>query len=97
MNICGPAPNLSEVFSPKLTDKSADLSHYHGPSFAESIYQIARAAGIYVADGSSAANLSLRRDKSEKLDKLFSFTESEEEMLEDSLARIMQVLGELGR
>jgi hypothetical protein len=96
MNISGILPNLGEVMNVKSADKSVNnLDNYHGPSFVESFRSVVQSANLQVADGNASAMLNLNRSKEEKLEKLFSFTESEEEILDESLVRIKKLLSEL--
>ena len=96
MNILSIIPNMGEGMKIRSADKSVNnLDNYQGPSFAESFRTVAQSANLQVADGNASAMLNLNRSKEEKLEKLFSFTESEEEILDESLARIKKLLGEL--
>lgn len=96
MNIWGVMPNVGEVINVKSADKSTNnLSNYKGPSFIESMRSVAQSANLQVADGSSSAMLNFNRSKEEKLEKLFSFTETEEEILDESLSRIKKLLKDL--
>ena len=96
MSISGVSPNIGEMLTVRPADRSAAKSNdYQGPSFAESLKGVAQSANIQVADGSAAAALNLRRGKEEKLEKLFSFSESEEELIDESLARIEKLLAQV--
>ena len=91
-------PNFSDAMSVKSTDKSTNsLSNYKGPSFAESMRGVAQSANLQVANGNSAASLNLNRQKEESIEKLFSFTDTEEEILDESLARIKKLLKKLAK
>lgn len=96
MNIGNINPNIGEMMGVKSANKpAADLTNYKGPSFAASLKGVAQSANIQVADGSAAAALNLQRHKEDKLDKLFSFTEVEEEQLDESLDKIKQLMAAL--
>jgi len=96
VNIQGILTVFGEATKVKSSEKSAgSITDYHGPSFAESFRTVAQSANLQVADGNASAMLNLNRSKEEKLEKLFSFTESEEENLDESLARIKKLLGAL--
>lgn len=96
MNIWGVMPNFSDAMNVKSADKSTNSpTNYKGPSFAESMRGVAQSANLQVADGNSSAMLNLNRSKEEKLEKLFSFTETEEEILDESLAKIKKLLKDL--
>ena len=96
MSIWGVTPNFSEMMNVRSTEKPGpDLSNYKGPSFAQSLRGVAQSANLQVADGNAAATMNLRHNREEKLEKIFSFTEAEEDNLEESLARIKQLFEKL--
>lgn len=99
MSIWGIMPNMnvSEAANVKSTHKSVSngLHNYNGPSFSESMSSVARSANMQIAHGSDAAALQLSRRKEETDEKLFSFLETEEEILEDSIGRIAKLLKDL--
>ena len=98
MNIWGVMPNISNDQAVKPANRSGSSSQtYNGPSFADSISQIAKSTNIQVADGSSAALLNLNKKKEEKLKKLFSFSEAEDEMIENCVDRINNLLKDLNK
>jgi hypothetical protein len=93
MSVTNVSPNLGELLSVRPADRSGSTnSSYTGPSFAQSLGGVARAANIQVADGNGAAQLGLRRDRQEKLEKLFSFSEAEEGFIEEAVACIGTLL-----
>ncbi len=95
MSIWGVLPNHSEI-NVKSTAKSANSLHnYNGPSFSESMMDVARAAKMQIAGENGAASLAFSRNKEEEFDKPFSFLEAEEEILEDSIARIKKLFDQL--
>jgi hypothetical protein len=88
--------NQNEIFSARSLDKTAKNSpDYKGPTFSENMCRLAQVVNLQVADGSSTAGLNFKRQKEETLDKLFSFTETEEEILENSFLKITKLLKEL--
>ena len=96
MHISGAMPNISDMMGVRSTDRSTNATtDYKGPSFAESFRGVAQSANIQVADGNSAAAMNLQHNREEKLEKLFSFTEAEEEAMDESLARIKKMLAAL--
>jgi hypothetical protein len=97
MSIWGVMPNINEAVNTKAGNKtSVNLNNYNGPSFVESISDVAKAANIHVASGQTAASLAFTRQK-EVYDKPFSFEEAEEEMLEDHLTRIQELFEDLSK
>jgi hypothetical protein len=93
MSVTNVAPNIGEMLTVRTTDRpAAGSTDYRGPSFAESMKGVAQAANIQVADGSGAARLGLRRERQEKLEKLFSFSEAEEGFIEEAVACISKLL-----
>ncbi|MGB9612739.1 MAG: hypothetical protein ACPL4K_00965, partial [Candidatus Margulisiibacteriota bacterium] len=78
--------NFNEIANVRSTNKSAsDQVSDHGLSFVQSFRSVVQSANLQVADGGSSAMLNLNRNKEEKLEKLFSFTETEEEIIDESL------------
>lgn len=95
MNIWGVVPNHNEI-NVKSANKSANSLHnYDGPSFAESMAGVAKAARMQVAGESNAASLAFTRNKEELHDEPFSFLETEEEILEQSIAKIKKLFDQL--
>ncbi|MBU0672805.1 MAG: hypothetical protein KJ732_07255 [Candidatus Margulisbacteria bacterium] len=94
MNIWGVMPNNNEAINVKSANKSTTNINYKGPSFAQSISEVARSVNIQVAQGATASELQFTRQK-EGLDKPFKFEDAEEEMLDDYIGRIKKMLGEL--
>jgi hypothetical protein len=97
MNIWSVNPNIvSDAAAVKPANRSTLSSQtQNGPSFAANLSQLAKSANIQVADGNSAALLNLNKQKEEKLEKLFSFSEAEEEQIEHCVDRITQLLNDL--
>jgi hypothetical protein len=97
MNGITPNFNIGEMFGVKPTEKgsSSQNNSYTGPSFAENLSEIAKSAGIRVGSGNNAAAAGLQKQKEEKIEKLFSFGEAEEEQLDESLTRIAKLLKKL--
>jgi hypothetical protein len=96
MQIWNIAPNNVENFQAKAVSK-AETSNVNssGISFAESIREVARSANMSVTSGSMAAGLNFKTQKEENLSRPFSFLEAEEEIIENSLAKIHKLLQEL--
>ncbi|MFH1684201.1 MAG: hypothetical protein ABIA67_04895 [Candidatus Margulisiibacteriota bacterium] len=95
MNIWGVMPNINnEAINVKSANKSTTNINYKGPSFAQSISEIARSANIQIAQGATASELSFNRQK-EETGKPFKFDEAEEEMLDDYIGRIKKMMDEL--
>ncbi len=98
MSVWGVMPNINanEAASVKSAHKSVSSTQNNsGPSFTESISNVARSANMQIAHGNDAASLHFTRKKEECFDEPFSFLEAEEEMLEDSVDRITQLLNDL--
>ncbi|MCU0641620.1 MAG: hypothetical protein MUC35_05975 [Candidatus Margulisbacteria bacterium] len=98
MNIGNVNPNIiNDAAAIKPANKQSSSSQaQNGPSFAANLSQLAKSANLQIADGNSAALLNLNKQKEEKLEKLFSFSEEEEKALESSIDRIRQLLNDLG-
>jgi hypothetical protein len=97
MNIYGITPyNIDNNNVSKSADKSSNqLANYTGPSFTDKISDIAKQAALGIAGGNQAAGLALKRQKEEKSTELFSFSEAEQEQLDESLAKIGKLLQDL--
>ncbi len=96
MNIWGVNPNInSEAIGVKPAAKSPSNANYVGPSFAQSISEVARSANIQVAEGATNSALQFNRRKEEPAEKPFDFENAEEEVLEQYLSRIQKMLKDL--
>jgi glutaredoxin 2 len=96
MNIYSVNPNISsEALSVKSTAKAPTDANYTGPSFAQSISEVARSANLQVAEGATNSALQFNRRKEEAADKPFDREQAEEEILEQYLTRIQKMLKEL--
>ena len=97
MNIWGVLPNIGEISGAKSPNKATgnNMANYKGPSFAESMKDIARSANMQISNGSTAGSLQFNRKKEELVDEPFSFTEAEKEMAEEYVDRINKLLKEL--
>jgi hypothetical protein len=95
MNIYGINPNANIEPNVKAAGKPAASVNYNGPSFAQNISEIARAADLQVAQGATASELRLRRQKEGVAEKPFDLEEANEELLEDYIGRIKQMLDDL--
>ncbi|MDD5382123.1 MAG: hypothetical protein PHH60_00485 [Candidatus Margulisbacteria bacterium] len=96
MNIWGVMPNLNnDVSGVKSSSKATTNANYNGPSFAESISDIARSANMQVAGGNNSNALQFNRRKEELVEEPFDFEEAEEEILDQHLARIRKMLKDL--
>lgn len=92
MNIFGAIPNYTEVSNVKSTNKSTtNGNNYTGPSFGESIREIAKSAKMEVVNGSAASSLQLTRQK-EGFDKPFDFKKAEEELAEDYVGKLQKMM-----
>ncbi len=95
MNIWGVMPNInSDAMNVRSANKSVNNVNHNGPSFAQSIGEIARSANMSVAQGATASELQFRRQK-EAFDKPFDFEDVEEEILEDYISRIKNMMDDL--
>ena len=95
MNIEGINPNANiEAFNVKSAAKSTADINTNGPSFAQSISEVARQADLQVAQGATAANLQFTLKK-ESFDPLFSFQEAEKEFLQEQIERINKLINDL--
>ena len=95
MNIYGAMPNInSDAMNVKSANKSVNNVNHNGPSFAQSMGDIARSANITVAHGATASELQFKRQK-EEFDKPFNFEDVEEEILENYMTRIKKMMDEL--
>jgi hypothetical protein len=93
MNIQGVTPNFNnEPVNQKSVQKST--TNPAGPSFSQNFADVARQANVTIANGSTANQAQLSRQK-EDFDPLFSFCDAEEELLEESMAKITKLLDEL--
>ena len=64
MNIWGVMPNIAETANVKSAQKStSSQQNYKGPSFVESMHDIAKSANLEVAKGNTAAYLEFNRAK----------------------------------
>lgn len=95
MNIFGVMPNIVKDLKVQSAQRSDNSNINTGPSFTESFMSVAQAANIQVANGNGSSALNLNRQKEDQLEKLFSFSETEEEILDESLAKIKKMLGNL--
>jgi hypothetical protein len=93
MNIYGINPNANIEAKPAI--KPAANVNYTGPSFAQSISEVARSANIQVAEGATNSALQFNRHKEELQEKPYNFKEEEEELLEEYLARVQKMLKDL--
>ncbi|MBN2058433.1 MAG: hypothetical protein JW782_06540 [Candidatus Saganbacteria bacterium] len=88
-------PNQNiELLNVKPAARSAADINYNGPSFAQSLGEIARSANIQVAQGATASELQFLRQK-EGFDKPFDFEDAEEEMLDNYISRIKKMVEEM--
>ena len=95
MNLWGIMPNYNEVAGVKSANKStaAQLNN-SGPSFVESIGEIARSANMQIASGATAGELRFARHK-EGFEKHFSYKEEEKVFLDDRVTRISELFNQL--
>jgi hypothetical protein len=97
MNIWGILPNQAEIAGVRSANKSTtNLNNYAGPSFSESIKELAQSANMQIANGATAGELQFARQK-EGFDEPFSFKEAEEELAEEYIARIQKLLKDLNK
>jgi hypothetical protein len=93
MNIWGITPNTQ--IENKGTNRSVTTgAESSGAAFSQSMGEVVRAAQIEVAGGASSAGLDFWRCKEEKESK-FSFSNAEEELMEEYLIRIRKLLKQL--
>jgi hypothetical protein len=64
-------------------------------AFRSAMFEAARSANIQVATGNQAGLAQFKPQREEQLEELFSFTEAEEELRDESLARIKHLLDSL--
>ena len=69
-------------------------SNFSDVNFKSALVDIARSVNITVANGASASQLELSRQK-EQQDKPFSFEDAEEDLVSDYLGRIQKMMDEL--
>jgi hypothetical protein len=94
MNL-GINPNISEIFTNRPAEKtSTGTNNYNGASFVESLKELTAGQLPQVAADSNAASLNLKRQK-EDFDKLFSFTQAEEEIAQEYITHINKLLNQL--
>jgi len=90
-------PICNEISNVKSSNKStANLNNYTGPSFGESMREIARSANMQIANGHTASLLQFSKQK-EEFDEPFSFLKAEEEIAEEYVGRIRKLLGKLNK
>ena len=88
-------PNIGEIFNSRPADKPlSGTNNYSGPSFAENLKKLATGGLPEVNPENNAASLDLKRQK-EEFDKLFSFTDAEEEIAQEYIAHINKLLNQL--
>lgn len=89
-------PNIGEIFTSRPTEKpsASSTNNYGGASFAESLKKLADGGLAEVSAENNAAALNLKRQK-EEFDKLFSFTQAEEEIAQEYVAHIKKLLNQL--
>jgi hypothetical protein len=94
MSIYGINPNNSESQNIKSAVKNSN-ANYSGPSFAQSISEVARSANLTVAEGATNSALQFNRRKETLIDEPYNFEQEEEEILEEYLKRIQKMMKDL--
>lgn len=95
MNIWGVVPNPNtDAVNVKSASKSTTNINYKGPSFAQSMGEIAKSAQIQVAHGATASELEFKKEKG-VLEKPFDFEDAEEDLIDDYISRIKRMMEDL--
>ncbi len=87
-------PNIGQVSNNRPAEKpSSSSNNYTGPAFSENLKKLATGGLPEVNPENNAASLDLKRQK-EEFDKLFSFTDAEEELAQEYIAQINKLLNQ---